>query len=385
MTDAAIRPFRIHVPDDALDDLRDRLGRVRWPVQMPGTGWERGVPVDYLRPLVQYWREDYDWRPNEAELNSWPQFTTEIDGATLHFLQVRSPHPGALPLILSHGWPGSVVEFLDVIAPLTDPVAHGGDAADAFDLVIPSLPGFGFSGPAPGQGWSPRRIAAAFAELMDRLGYGRYLAQGGDFGSFIAPELGRIDPDHVAGVHVNAAAVGFIPFGKIDEGLLASFTEVERDRLARSRAFTASGNGYLQLQKSRPQTLAYSLADSPVGQLAWIIEKFKEWSFPADALPDHLIDRDRLLTNVMVYWLTSTGGSSAQLYYETFNPMQLPSRSEIPTGVAVFADDVAIRHFAELGNRIVHWSDFDEGGHFAALEVPELLVEDIRCFARLVR
>ena len=263
-----IRPFRIEIPQADLDDLTDRLSRTRWPGEIPGVGWDRGVPLDYLEELAEHWRTSYDWRVHEAELNGFRQFTTEIDGQNIHFLHVRSPVPDAFPLILSHGWPGSVVEFLDVIRPLTDPAAHGGDAADAFHLVVPSLPGFGFSGPTKEPGWDSFRMARAFAELMSRLGYERYGAQGGDFGAFISPDLGRVDPEHVAGVHVNAATVGFIPFGEVDEATLAEFTDAERVRFERMNRFLSEDNGYFQIQGSRPQTIAYGLTDPPVGQLA---------------------------------------------------------------------------------------------------------------------
>ncbi|MEQ7123007.1 epoxide hydrolase family protein [Actinopolymorpha sp. B11F2] len=377
-----IRPFHLDIPRSDLDDLADRLARTRWPDELPGVGWTHGVPLDYLRDLVEHWRTSYDWRKHEAELNEFPQFTTEIDGQLIHFLHVRSPEPNALPLILSHGWPGSVVEFLDVIGPLTDPRAHGGDPADAFHLVIPSLPGFAFSGPTRESGWDSRRMAAAFAELMHRLGYERYGAQGGDFGAFIAPDLARVDGERVVGVHVNAATAGFIPFGPVDDAVLAELTDVEKERIERKNRFLSEGNAYFQIQATRPQTLAYGLTDSPVGQLAWVVEKFKEWTHPAEGLPEAAIDRDRLLTNVMLYWLTATAGSAARLYLESMRSQNWPTKTAVPTGVAVFAEDIAIRRFAEQTNTIVHWSDFDTGGHFAAMEVPDLLTGDVRAFFR---
>jgi pimeloyl-ACP methyl ester carboxylesterase len=380
MTD--IKPFHIAIPQADLDDLNRRLDAVRWPDELPGVDWRYGVPLGYLKDLTQYWRTEYDWHAQQKLLNDLPQFTTEIDGQHLHFLHVPSPEPDALPLVLTHGWPGSIVEFLDVIGPLTDPRAHGGDPADAFHLVIPSLPGFGFSGPTREPGWHTTRIAKAWAELMHRLGYDRYAAQGGDFGALITPDLGRVDPDHVVGLHVNAATVGFIPFGGVDEHEL---TDVERARWARQQQYMNDGNAYFQLQATRPQTLAYALTDSPVGQLAWIIERFKEWTHPVDALPDTIIDRDRLLTNVMLYWLTGTAGSAARIYYENTHSGHWPHRTDVPTGVAVFAEDIAIRRYAEQTNTITHWTDFDTGGHFAALEVPDLLVADVRQFFRALR
>ena len=385
-SDASIRPFRIEIPQSDLDDLRDRLARTRWPDELADGDWTRGVPVGYLRELATYWRDSYDWRGQEARLNEFPQFTTTIDGANVHFLHVRSPEPGALPLILTHGWPGSVAEFLRIIGPLADPRAHGGDPADAFHLVIPSIPGYGFSGPVHETGWTTGRVARAWAELMARLGYPRYGAQGGDWGAFVSPELGRTDPDHVAGVHVNAASFGFIPFGPVDPEDLATFTDAERQRLKRLQASTAGpGNGYFEVQSQTPQTLAFGLTDSPAGQLAWIVERFKDWTHAAGT-PEDAVDRDQLLTNVMLYWLTRTAGSAARLYYENMHAGswgQPPSTA--PTGVAVFAEDYAIRRYGERGHNIVHWSEFDRGGHFAAMEVPDLLVGDMRAFFRSVR
>jgi epoxide hydrolase len=384
--DAAIRPFRIEIPQADLDDLRERLARTRWPDELPGVGWSYGVPLGYLKELAEHWRTGYDWRVWEARLNELPQFTTVIDGQTIHFLHVRSPEPDALPLILTHGWPGSIVEVLDVIGPLSDPRAHGGDPADAFHLVIPSLPGFGFSGPTHEAGWNTTRVARAWAELMHRLGYERYGAQGGDMGALIAPEQGHGAADHVVGVHVNAATFGFIPFGPVDPDELATFTDAEKRCLERLNRFLTEGNGYFQIQATRPQTLAYALTDSPVGQLAWIVEKFKEWSFPSAELPERAIDRDRMLTDVMLYWLTGTANSSARMYYENMHAStwgQQPGTT--PTGVAVFAEDVAIRRYGERANNIVHWSEFDRGGHFAAMEAPDLLVGDIRAFFRPLR
>ncbi|MGW6421218.1 epoxide hydrolase family protein [Nocardia sp. NPDC055053] len=381
-----IVPFHLDIAQSDLDDLHRRLSEARWPDQQPGAQWSRGVPVEYLRDLAEYWRTTYDWRAAEAELNKYPQFVTEIDGQRIHFLHVRSARQDATPLLLTHGWPGSIVEFLDVIGPLTDPGAHGGDPADAFHLVIPSLPGYGFSGPVTEPGWNATRIAAAWVELMSRLGYERYGAQGGDWGAFITPEVGRAGGDRVIGIHVNAATFGFIPFGPVSEAEKATMTEAELARLDRLALFKSEGSGYFRIQSTRPQTLAYGLHDSPIGQLAWIVEKFKEWTFPADGLPEAAVDRDRLLTNVMLYWLTGTAGSSAALYYEAMHTRSWPTAPlTTPTGVAVFAEDVAIRRYAEGNADIVHWSEFDRGGHFAAMEAPDLLVGDIRAFFRGMR
>ncbi|MEV0344631.1 epoxide hydrolase family protein [Nonomuraea sp. NPDC050680] len=381
-----IMPFRIDVPQSDLDDLHRRLSAVRWPGELPDVGWSRGVPLAYLKELAEYWRTSYDWREHEAALNDIPQFTTEIDGQRVHFMHLRSPHPDALPLILTHGWPGSVVEFLKVIGPLTDPAAHGGDPADAFHLVIPSLPGFGFSGPTRETGWNSGRIARAWARLMSRLGYDRYGAQGGDLGALVTPELGRAATGQVVGVHVNAASFGFIPFGDVSEEERATLTDAERARLGRAKEFMDDQSGYFKISATRPQTVAYALTDSPVGQLAWLVEKFKEWSFPAADLPEVAIDRDLLLTDVMLYWLTGTAGSVANLYYENMHANSWhTSPATTPTGVAVFAHDLPIRRYAEYGNNITHWSEFDRGGHFAAMEAPDLLTADIRTFFRPLR
>ncbi|WP_327237274.1 epoxide hydrolase [Streptomyces sp. NBC_01317] len=386
-TNQGIHPFRVDIAEERLDDLRARLTGTRWPDELPGAGWAYGAALPYVRDLAEYWRTGYDWRAQEARLNGFPQFTTEIDGQNVHFLHVRSPEPDALPLVLTHGWPGSVVEFLDVIGPLSDPRAHGGDPADAFHVVVPSLPGFGFSGPTGDKGWSYVRTAAAWAELMRRLGYERYGAQGGDIGAIVSPELGRAAPDAVVGVHVNAASVGFIPSGDLSDDEVARLTDRERRSLAAIQAFTTDGWGYNALQSTRPQTLAYGLHDSPAGQLAWIMEKFKEWTHSSAALPEDAIDRDTLLTNATLYWLTGTAGSSARMYWENAHGGLWGPRknSGVPTGVANFGEDIAIRAYAEPGHTLTHWSEFERGGHFAALEVPDLLVADVRAFFSTVR
>jgi epoxide hydrolase len=378
--DTEIRPFRIDIPHADLDDLRARLARTRWPDQLDGTGWDYGIPLAYVRDLAGYWAAGYDWRKHERRLNGFPQFTTVIDGQRVHFLHVRSPEPHAAPLIMTHGWPGSFVEFTEVIGPLTDPRAHGGDPADAFDLVIPSIPGYGFSGPTREPGWNVRRIALAWNQLMTRLGYDRYGAQGGDWGSSISRDLGITAPERVIGVHLNM----LLTMRPADE---TGLTETERARLERMRAFRATGMGYGAIQSTRPQTLAYGLTDSPAGQLAWIVEKFREWT--DGNMPEDAVDREQMLTNVSVYWLTGTAGSSARLYYENaraggWGP---PEKSTAPTGVAVFPYEIAppVRRFAEQSNNIVHWSEFDHGGHFAAMEEPDLLVADVRDFFRKLR
>jgi epoxide hydrolase len=376
-----ITPFRIEVPDEVLDDLEDRLGRTRWPDQIPGTGWDYGTDRTYLQELCTYWRDEYDWRTHEARLNAFDQFVTEIDGQRIHFLHARSPEEGAMPLLLSHGWPGSVVEFLHVIDPLRDPAAHGGDPADAFHVVAPSLPGYCWSGPTTERGWNPSRIAGAFAELMARLGYERYVAQGGDWGSMISTRIGLQDPEHVAGIHLNMLIA--VP-GPDDE-----LTEEEQQAMAHTMTIMSDGAGYQQIQGTRPQTLAYGLHDSPAGLAGWIAEKFHAWT-DNDGTIESAVSRDDLLTNITAYWVTGTIGSSTRLYYEAQHSGQFGLAGadvEVPTGAAVFPGEILLpsRRFAERTFNVVHWSTFDRGGHFAALEEPDLLVQDIREFVRLLR
>lgn len=378
-----ITPFRIEIPQQQLDDLRNRLDNARWPAPLPGDGWDTGVPTTWLRELVDYWRTEYDWRAAEAQLNSYPQFTTEIDGQRIHFLHVRSPEPDALPLLMTHGWPGSIVEFLDMIGPLTDPRAHGGDPADAFHLVIPSLPGFGFSGPVSEAGWGIEKTGEAWAELMRRLGYERYGTQGGDLGGSVSPQVGRVAPKNVIGVHTSGGP-GPLPTQQLSEEELASLTDLERDRIRRIAAFMHEEFGYIAIQSTRPQTLAYGLTDSPVGQLAWIMDKFREWTHPRNVDPDKIIDRDRLLTNVMLYWLNGTAGSAAYVGYASVSYAPRPN-SGVPTAAILFAHDVCIRRYCEPENTITRWIDVDRGGHFAALEEPVLLTNDIREFFRDLR
>ena len=386
-TDAEIRSFRIAVPQADMDDLAGRLDRTRWPDELPGVGWSRGVPLDYLRELDDYWATSFDWRKQEARLNQFPQFLTTIDGQPIHFLHVRSPEPEALPLLVTHGYPGSIVEFTEVIGPLTDPAAHGGEPADAFHVVVPSLPGFGFSTPVREPGWALARTTRAWAELMARLGYDRYGAQGGDIGAGVTGMLGSLDPGHVVGVHINTdplavAAVALPPAEQADQ---AAATEAHKASLARMRQFQADGLGYLQLQTTRPQTVAYALTDSPVGQLAWIAEKFKEWTDPAAELPDDAVDRDQRLANVSLYWVTATGTSAAWFLYEAAHAGEWPAPSTVPQGWAVFASDPLVRRLVDPDQRIGHWSEFDRGGHFAAMEAPDLLVSDVRAFFRALR
>jgi epoxide hydrolase len=382
-----MRPYRIEIPQADLDDLRRRLAATRWPSELPGARWDRGVPLEYIKGLADYWRTGYDWRAAETQLNEFPQFITEIDGTNIHFLHVRSPEPDAVPLIATHGWPGSVAEFLSVIGPLTDPRAHGGDPADAFHLIIPSIPGFGFSGPTPEPGWDMVRIAGAWAELMHRLGYDAYLAQGGDIGAGISLALAGVDAEHVRGVHVNFLVTP--PSG--DPAELAGLCESDLHRIGQLAEFANDGSGYMKLQSTKPQTLAYGLTDSPVGQLAWTVEKFFEWSDSVKA-PEDAVNRDQMLTNIMIYWLTATAGSSAGYYFEIADilptaatPPAPPPPLAVPLGVTVFPRDLAspVRSLADRQfPNIVHWHEFDRGGHFAAMEQPDLFVADLREFTR---
>jgi len=387
-----IRPFRIDIPQPDLDDLHHRLDRTRWPDELPGVDWAYGVPRDYLKELAHYWRHAYDWRSAETDLNRWPQFTTTIDGANIHFAHIRSPEPDAIPLLMTHGWPGSIVEFIDIAGPLTNPRAHDGEPTDAFHLVLPSIPGFGLSGPTTQTGWELKRVAAAFAELMVRLGYARYGVQGGDWGAAISRELGRTQPDTVIGVHLNLLPNSFQPQepspDELDE---LSPEEGERAQASweRLQAWSRERQGYADIQSTRPQTLAYGLTDSPVGQLAWIVEKFKEWTDSRNR-PEDAVDRDRMLTNVTLYWLTGTVGSSARIYYERAHADywgRPPEPSTTPTALAVFPHDnfIPLRHIAERTNHIVQWTEYERGGHFAAMEQPELLVGDIRALFRKLR
>jgi pimeloyl-ACP methyl ester carboxylesterase len=379
-TSTAIRPFRIHVPEADLADLRERLARTRWPEELPGAGWDDGVPLAYLKELAEYWRTSYDWRTHEARLNKLPQFTTAIDGLDIHFVHLRSPEPEALPLIITHGWPGSIVEFTEIVSQLADPRAHGGDSGDAFHVVAPSIPGFGFSGKPRESGWKLRRITQAFGELMERLGYRRYGAHGGDFGTLVSPDLGRLYPGRVVGVHVN----GLLSLPTTAQ--LAALDESERQRLEAHKRFRREDKGYAVIQATRPQTLAYALTDSPVGQLAWIVEKFWAWTDSRER-PEEGVDRDQMLTNLTLYWLTATAGSSGRLYKETADLSRGDEPSTVPTGVAVFPREplLTVRRIAERAHNIVYWSEFDRGGHFPAMEVPDLLVGDLRKFFRRFR
>ena len=379
---AEVEPFEIRVDDSVLEDLHDRLSRTRFPDQIGGSGWEYGLPVGYLRELVGYWLDRYDWRAEEARLNQLDHFRTTVDGQSIHFLHARSGHPDAFPLLLTHGWPGSFVEFLQVIPRLAQPEAFGGDATDAFDLVVPSLPGYGFSGPTRSTGWDEDRIARAFAELMSRLGYSRYGAQGGDWGAQVSTRIGLLDSEHCAGLHLN------MPIG-VQPKEIGTLTEEEQADLAAMRQFVKEESGYANEQGTKPQTVGAALNDTPAGLLGWIVEKFRAWS-DCDGDPENCFTRDQLLTNVMVYWVTETIASSARLYWESRHGAQASGALpfvDVPTGVARYPKEVLRwpRSWVEGQYRIVHWAVMDKGGHFAAMEQPDLFVDDVRRFFRGIR
>ncbi len=361
------KPFRIEIPQAALDDLHARLAGTRWPEELPGAGWRYGVPLAHVRRLAEYWRTGYDWRAWEAKLNTYPQLMTEIDGQRIHFLHVRSPRSDALPLILTHGWPGSVVEYLNAVDPLTSPEKHGGSPADAFHLVIPSLPGFGFSGPTREPGWNPDRIARAWIALMHGLGYDRYGAVGNDWGSFVSPQVGRFDPDHVVGVHVTQMFL--TPSG--DPAEIAGFPPEDLRALESLRWLHENMSAYSTLQSQQPQTLAFALSDSPAGLLAWLCQLYREG-----------IDDDFVLTEASIYWLTGTIASSARIYYENAHGPQPTEPTTTPIGLAMFRNDW--RTFRTLALRahrnLVHWADYDVGGHWAAHQVPDVWAADVRTF-----
>jgi pimeloyl-ACP methyl ester carboxylesterase len=382
-----VTEFRIAVSGAELEDLSARLRRARWPERETVQDWSQGVPLAYLRDLCGYWADRYDWRATEARLNALGQFRTVIDGLDIHFLHVRSPHAAALPLVLTHGWPGSIIEFLKVTGPLTDPTAHGGDAGDAFHVVCPSLPGYGFSDKPARPGWGVERIAAAWTVLMARLGYQRYGAQGSDWGTSVTASIGQQDPDHVAGIHLTP------PLAPPDPATLDDLTEPERAALASLEHAAAWDSGYSQEHATRPQTIGYALVDSPAALCAWIIEKFWAWT-DCDGHLENVLTRDELLDNLMLYWLPRTGASSARLYWESSGRVRqwiwgpVADTVAVPTGCSIFPKELqrpSRRWAAKRFLDIRYWNQPERGGHFAAFEQPELFVEEVRAFFRLVR
>ncbi len=376
---ADIRPYKIHTSDAELEDLKRRLRATRWPDAQTVGDWSQGIPLDYVQKVCDYWAREYDWRKTEARLNALPQFHTDLDGLTIHFLHIRSRHDDALPLVLTHGWPGSIIEFLKVIPALTDPTAHGGQVDDAFHVVCPSLPGYGFSGKPTKNGWSAEKTARAWSDLMLRLGYQRYYAQGGDWGAVVTTAIALQDTEHCHGVHLN------MPIVRPDPTTMASLTDEEKDGLAGMQHYQDWDSGYSKQQSTRPQTLGYGLADSPAGQAAWILEKFWAWT-DCNGNPENALTRDEMLDDVMMYWLPNAAASSARLYWESFNKINYdPVR--IPVGCSVFPKEIfrVSRRWAEKRYpNLVYWNRLDRGGHFAAFEQSELFVRELRtCFRKM--
>ncbi|MFB0977878.1 MAG: alpha/beta fold hydrolase [Myxococcota bacterium] len=374
-----IRSFKIEIPEAEIEDLRRRLASTRWPEKELVDDWSQGIPLSYVQEVCAYWGEKYDWRSREALLNQWPQFMTEIDGIDIHFIHLRSKHEDAMPLVITHGWPGSVVEFQKVIGPLTDPTAHGGDASDAFHVVCPSLPGYGFSGKPTKTGTSVDKIGAMWGQLMARLGYEKYAAQGGDWGAMVTSAIGIQDTEHCLGIHLN------MPIVAPDPETMSDMTEQEKSALAGIAHYTEQGSGYSKQQSTRPQTLGYGLTDSPSGQAAWVLEKFHAWT-DCNGHPENVLGRDELLDNVMLYWLSGNAASSGRLYWESFNSVAMDDIT-IPVGCSIFPKEIfrCSRRWAEKRfKNIIHWNDMKEGGHFAAFEQPEAYVDEVRtCFRSL--
>lgn len=375
-----IQPFHLHVPETILDDLKDRLARTRWPEREPVADRSQGAPLAEVQSLCAYWRDSYDWRRCEARLNMLGQFRTMIDGLGIHFLHIRSPEPDALPLLLTHGWPGSVIEFLKIVGPLSNPAAHGGNPRDAFHLIIPSLPGYGFSDRPAETGWSVERIARAWVTLMERLGYDRFVAQGGDWGSAVTSAMAATAPPALAAIHLNFVVAHPGPDDRND------LTEAETRAVARLQRFVQEGQGYSALQSTRPQTLAYALTDSPAGQAAWIWEKFSEWT-DSGGDPLTVLSRDDILDNIMLYWLTGTAGSSARLYWESHRNFAAQP-TDLPVACTIFPGEIVSpsRRWVERKYpNLIHWGEAERGGHFAAFEQPEIFVSELREAFRGIR
>ena len=374
-----VRPFRIKVSDAELEELRRRLRATRWPERETVEDWSQGIPLAYVREVCEYWAEKYDWRAREERLNAFPQFRTTLDGLGIHFAHVRSPHAEALPLVMTHGWPGSIVEFHKVIGPLADPTRHGGDARDAFHVVCPSLPGYGFSDKPAATGWNVDRIGGAWDDLMRRIGYDRYVAQGGDWGAMVTTAIGIQNRGSCRGIHLN------MPIAPPAPEMLNDLTEAEQSALAGMQHYEQQDSGYSKQQSTRPQTVGYGLVDSPAGQAAWILEKFWAWT-DCDGHPENVLTRDELLDNVMLYWLPAAAASSARLYWESFRQVNMDP-VELATGCSIFPKEIfrSSRRWAEKRfKNLIHFNTLDKGGHFAAFEQPELFVAELRdCFRQL--
>jgi pimeloyl-ACP methyl ester carboxylesterase len=391
-TNSELRPFRVDMPDEAIADLQRRIATTRRPSQELVTDRSQGVQLATIQELARYWTTDYDWHACEARLNALPQFKTEIDGVDVHFVHVKSPHPDAMPLIMTHGWPGSVIELLDVVGPLTDPTAYGGRAEDAFDLVLPSLPGYGFSSEPTEIGWDPGRIARAWAELMHRLGYTRYVAQGGDVGASVTDAMGRQAPEGLAGIHMNLLVTA------LGGGAMSSETEQERAALEQTKTFRTSGFGYFLEQATRPQTIGYALLDSPVALAAWMLDhdtdSYEKISRAfVDDQPAGNLTRDNVVDNITLYWLTGTGASAAREYWESGRAQaqavgQAPPEVSLPVGFTTFPGEIfrAPRSWVEQAYpNLSYFNEVDKGGHFAAWEEPELFASEIRAAFRPLR
>ena len=377
MTD--IRPFTVSIDDDTIADLHRRLSATRWPEAETPDDWSQGVPLAYAKTVADYWNSGYDMQRLAARLNAYPNFLTEVDGLDIHFMHIRSSRDDAQPLLLTHGWPGSIVEFLKVIGPLTEPGNHGAADAPAYHLVIPSLPGFGFSGKPTATGWGVEKIAQAWAQLMARLGYDAYFAQGGDWGAIVTTNIGRVDPEHCKGIHINMVVAP--PDPSADD-----LTPLEISGLEGMQYYNDWDSGYSKQQSTRPQTLGYALVDSAAGQMAWILEKFWAWT-DCDGDPETVLSRDELLDNIMVYWINAAGASSARIYWESFGGAIGQSQVTVPMGGTIFPKEIfrTSRRFAEnVYTNIIHWEEKDSGGHFAAFEQPEVFVGEVRsCFGKV--
>ena len=374
-----ITPFTINTPEEQLTDLRNRINNTRWAEEECVDDWSQGIPLTYVREIADYWANQYDWRKSEQYLNTFDHFQTNIDDLAIHFIHQKSPHPDAYPLIITHGWPGSIVEFHKVIQPLVDPTKHGGKAEDAFHVVCPSLPGYGFSGKPSQSGWGVEKIAETWDQLMVRLGYENYGAQGGDWGAAVTTQIGR-NIGHCDAIHIN------MPIGRPTPESLQDPTDEEKSALEGLTYYQEWDSGYSKQQSTRPQTLGYGLVDSPVGQMAWIIEKFWSW-MDCDGHPENTLTRDELLDNVMLYWLTASGASSARLYWESFGSFGGGDKVELPTGVASFPKEIirSPRRWCEESYNITHWTTMPRGGHFGAFEQPELFINDLRIFFKTIR
>ncbi len=374
-----ITPFTIKISEDQITDLRNRINNTRWVEEECVNDWSQGIPLTYVREVADYWANQYDWRKSERYLNTFDHYQTNINDLDIHFIHQKSPHQNAYPLVITHGWPGSIIEFHKVIQPLVNPTKHGGKAEDAFHIICPSLPGYGFSGKPTVSGWGVEKIAQTWDQLMVRLGYGNYGAQGGDWGAAVTTQIGR-NVGHCDGIHIN------MPIGRPTPESLQDPTDEEKSALEGLTYYQEWDSGYSKQQSTRPQTLGYGLVDSPVGQMAWIIEKFWSW-MDCDGHPENTLTRDELLDNVMLYWLTASGASSARLYWESFGSFGGGDKVEIPTGVASFPKEIirSPRRWCEQSYNITHWTTMPKGGHFGAFEQPELFVNDLRTFFKTIR